>query len=39
MRGNKLVSSAERKAVAAHTDEGRAWFGAIADELERRVRR
>jgi len=29
--------TAERKAVAIHSDEGRAWFGAIADELERRV--
>ncbi len=31
--------TAEGKAVATHTAEGRAWFGAIADEIERRVRR
>ena len=30
--------TAERKAVACHSTEGRAWFGAIAEELERRVR-
>ncbi len=30
--------TAERKAVACHSSEGRAWFSAIADELERRVR-
>ena len=30
--------TAERKAVACHSTEGRAWFGAIAQELERRVR-
>jgi cellulose biosynthesis protein BcsQ len=30
--------TAQRKAVAVHTDEGRAWFGSIAEELERRVR-
>ncbi|HEV3082798.1 MAG TPA: ParA family protein [Gemmataceae bacterium] len=30
--------TAERKAVACHSSEGRAWFGAIAEELERRVR-
>ena len=30
--------SADGKAVALHSPEGRAWFGAIADEIERRVR-
>jgi len=30
--------TAERKVVAIHTTEGRAWFGAIAAELERRIR-
>ncbi len=29
--------TAERKAIAAHSSEGRAWFGAVAEELERRV--
>jgi cellulose biosynthesis protein BcsQ len=28
----------ERKAVAVHSPEGRAWFGAIAEEIERRIR-
>jgi cellulose biosynthesis protein BcsQ len=31
--------TAEGKAVAAHSPDGREWFGAIADELERRVRK
>ncbi len=30
--------TAEGKAAALHSPEGRAWFGAIADEIERRVR-
>jgi hypothetical protein len=30
--------TAERKVVAIHTTEGRARFGAVADNLERRVR-
>ncbi len=30
--------TAEGKAVAVHSPEGRAWFAAIADEIERRVR-
>jgi cellulose biosynthesis protein BcsQ len=30
--------TAERKAVAIHSNDGKVWFGAIADELERRVR-
>jgi chromosome partitioning protein len=29
--------TAERKAVAIHSIDGRAWFDAIADELERRI--
>ena len=28
----------EGKAVAVHSPEGRAWFGAIAEEIERRIR-
>jgi len=28
--------AANRKAIAAHTSEGRAWFGSIAEEMERR---
>jgi hypothetical protein len=30
--------TAEGKAAAVHSPEGRAWFGAIADEIERRIR-
>jgi len=30
--------TAEGKAVAIHSAEGRAWFGAIANEIEKRVR-
>jgi cellulose biosynthesis protein BcsQ len=30
--------TADGKAVAVHSQRGRAWFGAIADEVERRVR-
>jgi cellulose biosynthesis protein BcsQ len=30
--------TAEGKAVALHSPDGRAWFGAIADEIERKVR-
>lgn len=29
--------SADRKAVAIHLAEGRQWFGAVAQELQRRV--
>ncbi len=30
--------TAKVQAVAVHSPEGRAWFAAIADEIERRVR-
>jgi hypothetical protein len=29
--------TAEGKAVALHSSDGRTWFGAIAEEIERRV--